>query len=536
MFDNIAALDIGTSSIKLVTVKTSFKDFQVTSFAYEDIDFRIESTEEAVRDAISRIIKEKNLKGYTVYTNLPMEKAIIRNITFPFNDVEKIAEAIPFEAEENIPFRMEDLAMDFQSLKSTHTEEGRILLTATHKETIQYYMELLDDFDIHPVRMGLESNALFECYRYFNKIHNESIIQLDIGHNKSIINFISENNMLYTRSIPIGTGLILQHITETLKIPYHEALRIFENLHLDLTSLNNNIQRDYYKALDINRQNLKKIFDGAHTIIDELLEQLNLTIRSFSLSYSQMTFSRLLISGGGSNLIGLGQLLSNTLELPIVSLPFLEGYDEIKIHTQFPIAFGIVLSVLNRKHSAINFLKGEFLPDMIRKSRKIYYLAGGFLVLAAFVFIVNLAITALLETRVEGQYEMLLQERVKRYFHVRQVGNDPVKQALKILSNEKKELNSLKGIIKSDVKVLDALKDILVLFPRDESFLLNNLVLNESILRIDGTASSSVNLDLFKNKLQESNKYESVVLNTNLKRRDQVGFMMTIKMKIQGKK
>ncbi|HPB83738.1 MAG TPA: pilus assembly protein PilM, partial [Spirochaetota bacterium] len=318
MFDNIAALDIGTSSIKLVTVKTSFKDFQVTSFAYEDIDFRIESTEEAVRDAISRIIKEKNLKGYTVYTNLPMEKAIIRNITFPFNDVEKIAEAIPFEAEENIPFRMEDLAMDFQSLKSTHTEEGRILLTATHKETIQYYMELLDDFDIHPVRMGLESNALFECYRYFNKIHNESIIQLDIGHNKSIINFISENNMLYTRSIPIGTGLILQHITETLKIPYHEALRIFENLHLDLTSLNNNIQRDYYKALDINRQNLKKIFDGAHTIIDELLEQLNLTIRSFSLSYSQMTFSRLLISGGGSNLIGLGQLLSNTLELPIV--------------------------------------------------------------------------------------------------------------------------------------------------------------------------------------------------------------------------
>jgi len=536
LFDNIAALDIGTSAIKLVTVKTSFKDFQVTSFAYEDIDFRIESTEEALRDAISRIIKEKNLKGYTVYTNLPMEKAIIRNITFPFNDVEKIAEAIPFEAEENIPFRMEDLAMDFQSLKSTHTEEGRILLTATHKETIQYYMELLDDFDIHPVRMGLESNALFECYRYFNKIHDESIIQLDIGHNKSIINFISESNMLYTRSIPIGTGLILQRICEILKVPYHEAIRIFENLHLDLTSLNNNIQRDYYKALDINKQNLKKIFEGAHAVIDELLEQLNLTIRSFSLSYSQMNFSRLIISGGGSNLIGLGQLLSNTLELPIVSLPFLEGYDEIKIHTQFPIAFGIVLSILNRKHGSINFLKGEFLPDMVRKSKKIYYLAAGFLFLATLVFVINLALTSFLESRMESKYDALLKERVKRYFHVRQAGNDPVKQALKILKNEKKELNSLKGIIKSEVKVLDILKDILNLFPRDDSFVLNNMVINESILRIDGTASSSSNLDLFKNKLQESKKYDSVVLNTSLKRRDQVGFTMTIKMKIQGKK
>ncbi len=150
MFENIAAIDIGTSCIKLVTLKTGLRDFQITSLSYEDIDFTIEDPEEAQRDAFSRLLNGKNLKGHTIYTNLPMEKAIIRNINFPFSDVEKIAEAIPFEAEENIPFKIDDLSMDFQPLKNIDPKEGRILLAATHRDTI---------FDFLGAFFGFRSNA-----------------------------------------------------------------------------------------------------------------------------------------------------------------------------------------------------------------------------------------------------------------------------------------------------------------------------------------------------------------------------------------
>ena len=125
MFENIAAIDVGTSSIKVVMVRTGLKDFHVMSFIYEDIDNSIENRDKAIRDALSNLIKENSLDGYKIITNLPMEKAIIRNITFPFNDIEKIADAIPYEAEENVPFKLEDLVMDFQPLKSRNPEEGR---------------------------------------------------------------------------------------------------------------------------------------------------------------------------------------------------------------------------------------------------------------------------------------------------------------------------------------------------------------------------------------------------------------------------
>jgi len=281
LFENIAAIDIGTSCVKLVTAKTGLRDFQVTSFSYQDIDYSIEDFDEAQRDALSRLLREKDLKGYTVYTNLPMEKAIIRNITFPFNDVEKIAEAIPFEAEENIPFSMEDLSMDFQPLKSVNPEEGRILLAATHKDTIYDFLAIFSEFGLTPVRMGLESNALFECYRYFNKIESEAVIQLDIGHGKTVINLAKDSSLLYTRSISVGTGLIIETVADTLKVPYAEASRLFENLRLDLTSFENNLQRDVYRTLGITKPKFQKLYDRVVSIIEELLEQVTLTIKSF---------------------------------------------------------------------------------------------------------------------------------------------------------------------------------------------------------------------------------------------------------------
>ncbi len=537
MFEKIAAIDIGTSCVKLMTLKTGFRDFQVTSFVYEDIDHSIEDLEEAQRDALSKLLQGKDLKGHTLYTNLPMERAIIRNITFPFSDVEKIANAIPFEAEENIPFKLEDLSMDFQPLKSSHQDEGRILLAAAHRDTIINYLAILKDLNLTPVRMGLESNALFECYRYFNRIEGETVIQLDIGHSKTIVNLIGDNTLLYTRSIAIGTEAIIDVFRENMSISNAEAVSMYEKARLDLTSLENNLQREAFRTIGIQKPKFQKIFSGVTETINELIEQVALTVKSFQTEFGQTEFNRIIISGGGANIIGIGHAFSREFELPVVSLPFLEGYEDVRIHTQFPIVFGTVLSVLNRKSSAINFLKGEFTPDVVHATKKIYYLSGTLAALGMLIFLLNVGISSALESRTEGKYEELLQERFKRYFHGRGNVENPVREAQKILSAEKKDLANLENIVQSSTKVIDVLKDITDLFPRDESFVLKNIVINENIVRFDGTASSGKSLDEYKNKLVESKRFESAVLNTNIKRGNQVGFSMTIKLKgADGKK
>ncbi|MBP7735812.1 MAG: pilus assembly protein PilM [Spirochaetes bacterium] len=531
MFENIAAIDVGTNTVKLVTVKTGFHDFQLKSFNYEPVDPDQEDRTAAVVATIQRILSEEDLGGYRIITNLPMEMELIRTISFPFSDVEKIADAIPYEAEENIPFKLEELQLDFQSLRSFKEGEGRILLAAVHKNNLNNFLQVLNTNGVKPITMGMEANALYECYRYFNKIDNETVIQLDIGHGKTIVNFISANNLLYTRSIAIGIGTIIKAVALQLKIPQSEATRLFLNLNLDLTSFENNERRDYYKSLGLNRQQLKKIYAAAQNVSDELVEQIILTMKAMKLDCGDITFNRALISGGGSNLTGIGTIISRELDIPVDALPFLDDYKEREIRTQFPLAFGTVLAYINRRRSSINFLKGEFIPDIAGESKKIYYLSGGFAILTVLVLIVNFILTAVLTARSNRQYNKIIEEQYNRYFHSRPVSGDPIAEARKLLKKEKKEMDGIARLVPGDNTFLDIMKDILTYFPKDGNFILNNLVYNESVIMIEGTAGSSSSIDTFKESLLKTKKFDSVNLNIKYSRQNEVKFSMTIKYK-----
>ena len=535
MFENIAAFDIGSSAVRLLTAKTGLRNFQVTGLSIEDISGE-EGDEpgDAVRRAIGKLLAENDLKGCTVLCNLPMEKAIVRNIAFPFSDAEKISAAIPYEAEENIPFSIDELIMDFQSLKSPRGDEARIMLAATPIAVVREYVALLSGTGLRPLRMGLEANALFECYRYFNRIPDENIIQIDIGHEKTVLVIAGGGDLLYTRCIAGGLGAVHREIAAMNRCGIREAQRLFESLNLDLTSLENNYQRDFYKTLGLTRPKLKKIYDRTVALVEDLVEQVLLTLRSFSVEYGELEFGRILVSGGGANLAGVGHLLSRELELPVAALPFLQGYPEQAIQTQFPIVFGTMLSYLNSRRQSVNFLKGEFVPDLAGGSRRIYYLAGSFLTLAGVVFAANLAVSAFLGYRTGAQYDREINERYMRYFHARQPVDDPVRTAEALVNEEKKQLAAIDVLVQPGDRVIDLMADIVTKFPGDPDFQLSNMVINEGIVRIDGQTSSSKIIDDFKNRLVDTGRFGSVDLNTNISRKNEIGFSMVIKQ--SGKK
>ena len=253
--------------------------------------------------------------------------------------------------------------------------------------------------------MGMEANALFECYRYFNKIESESVIQIDIGYNKTIVNFIENNNLLYTRSIAIGINQYNRgHGRRIFKIKPSEAARLFQNLNLDLTSLENNVQRDYYKSLGLTRQQLRKIYDTARETVDGLIEQIMLTRKAMQVECGEITFNRALISGGGSTMTGSAPCSPPNSMSRSTPSPSWTTTRSGTSRTQFPIAFGTVLAYINRRRSSINFLKGEFIPDVASESKKIYYLSGGFAILTVIILIINFILTAVLTARSNRQY------------------------------------------------------------------------------------------------------------------------------------
>ncbi len=536
MFENIAALDIGTSAIKLIKIKTGFKDLQIKSISIQKLNPVAENRVEEISQALSKLLEEDPIDGYRVITNLPMELSILRTICFPFKDPEKIAEAIPFEAEENIPFGMDDLAIDFQSMKSDNPDEGKILLGASLKTHVHNYVELLNSNNIFPVKIGLEANALFECYRHYNTVEDETVIQIDIGQKKSIINIIKNKNLQFTRSLSLSTGDIFKKIAAALKISYEETEDLLKNIALDLTALENNEQRGYYKQHNLKKADLKKIYNLAISSVTSLIEEIVLTLRSYKSNYEPEDFNRILLSGGGSNINGLSTILSKELEMPVVSLYFPEEFSDQIIRSQCSMVLGTALSYIRLKNSTINLLKGEFTPDISGSSKKVYYLAGTFMILSILVLIIHLSLSIVFTSKSNSFYNDLLQKKYQRYFRDRSAPKDPVLAAKKKLNKESKELEALKTLAPQDSSVLDLLDDALAYFIKDPDFELKNLVINERVIRVDGSSTSSTKVDTFKNQLQQSKKFDSVSLNIRSSRSGSVGFTLTIKKKIESKK
>jgi hypothetical protein len=127
-------------------------------------------------------------------------------------------------------------------------------------------------------------------------------------------------------------------------------------------------------------------------------------------------------------------------------------------------------------------------------------------------------------------YNKILEERYKRYFITNTVPDDPIKEATNRYNTVKREIDSIESFLKIDDKMIEILNLLVSNFPYDANFDLNNLVINESIIRLDGTINSTAKIDEFKNRLLQTQKFESVVFNTNVTQNN-VKFSMTIKFK-----
>jgi len=300
--------------------------------------------------------------------------------------------------------------------------------------------------------------------------------------------------------------------------------------------LDNNLQRAFYSALGLNRQKLRRIFNAASDVIDELTEEIRITLKAFNADYGSLEFSRVLLSGGGAAIQGLGQRISEHIDAPAVPLPFLPDYSEQKVRNQFPLAFGIMLSYLYPKRAPINFLRGEFNADAAGTSRKIYYLAGVFAGLSVLVLILNLVLSAVFTIRSNNRYNRILQEKYVRYFRTKTVSDDPLKDAEAILKKERGELDKINLLIPENGTIMDLLRNIISYFPGDPDFELKSMVINERVVRIDGSAGSSRMIDEFKQGLDKSGSYESVTVNIRGSQKQGVIFTMTIKQKLQAKR
>ena len=272
---NLVGLDIGDSSIKIVELKELGKGrgYRLARLGWEPlsaeaiVDGAIMDSQ-LVIDTIQRLVQRCRIKNTQVATALSGHSVIVKRISLPVMSEAELAESIHWEAEQYIPFDIEDVNLDYEILEgSSLSGEGNmdVLLAAAKKDKINDYTNVISQAGMTPVTVDIATFALqnaFEANYDFEPHHVIALV--DIGAAVTSISVLHRGTSVYWRDINIGGNHYNDAIQKELNLSSEQAERLKRGEEVDgipservsaiLASVNEDVEGEIQKTIDFFKQ------------------------------------------------------------------------------------------------------------------------------------------------------------------------------------------------------------------------------------------------------------------------------------------
>ncbi len=327
--DELAGIDIGTTSIKLCTLKNlkgAFSIQNIVKKTYEqelisdghivDIDF--------LSHELQDIFRENGIKSKNVACALSSYSVISKKITVPFMEDEALESMIGVEVENAIPFPMKDIYYSYYVL-GVDTEKQNMMnvkIVAVKREIVDAYIATFNmaglNLQILDVDMFGISNVVEQAYAP----REYSVLIVDIGASVTNIAILNGDNIEFTREILMGGKYLTSQIQKSIKVKYKDAEEkkiaadgdvayLFEDFIFNISSEINKTVRFYLATKP--KENIGKIYvTGGSSLLpgikEKIVEETGITVE---------VINPFLLLEGGVAQAGMYEELKEVMVVPV---------------------------------------------------------------------------------------------------------------------------------------------------------------------------------------------------------------------------
>ena len=352
----LVALDIGAHNVKLAQLKKGRKGFELMNFGMiqlpEDtvLDGELENPQ-ALTDALRNLLKSEKIKNKNAVIGISGQSVIIKKISVPLMSEEDLIEMIREEAEQYIPFDIDEVHLDFAIVKAEGeipaekgaTNEERqmdVIIVAVRKDVIKKYLDVFKELGIKVRIVDLSAFALENAFELNYEVDTDAAIALvNIGGSMTNINIMEAGITAFTRDIGIGGATISEEIQKNMSIGFKEA----EKIKLGMVPREMNIA-------DIAAQ----VKDSVEFICGELRKTFDMYEKT-----SDYKVSKIYLSGGSCLMEGLDFMIHQNLKMEVEVINSFRNvscnkkkFDELYIDAMGPVAaipIGLALRTIKDK-------------------------------------------------------------------------------------------------------------------------------------------------------------------------------------------
>jgi type IV pilus assembly protein PilM len=169
---------------------------------------------------LREMMHELHIKNGAVNCALPAQSVFARFVKLPSLEHEKLEKVIAFEAQQNVPFPIDDVVWDYQVVGGGLDEQIQVILVAIKHDLLDEVNGAVEETGLHTSTIDMAPMALYNAFRYSYPNVNDCSLLLDIGARTTNVLFI-EPRRIFSRSLPIGgsaiTGAIAREFGESFE-------------------------------------------------------------------------------------------------------------------------------------------------------------------------------------------------------------------------------------------------------------------------------------------------------------------------------
>src|SRR6266480_3108200 len=306
---NIGSQTIGLAEFRVVHGRLALLNYRFRETPLDPATGERRDAHAALHETagvLREIMHEMHIHRADVNYAVPAQSVFARFVKLPALDAETIDKIIAFEAQQNVPFPMDQVVWDYQLVGGGMGEQIQVVIVAIKRDLLDESNNAVEETGLRTRILGMASMGLYNafCYNYTD-LQGCSLL-VDIGARTTNVLFI-ESGRIFSRSLPLGGSAI----TAAIAKEFGESFAAAETRK----------SRDAFVALggaaepaDPNIRRLSKI---ARSTMTRLHAELMRSVTHYRAQQQGDRPARIFLCGGGAGMPNMREFFHEKFELPV---------------------------------------------------------------------------------------------------------------------------------------------------------------------------------------------------------------------------
>src|SRR5215831_1130559 len=298
----VVGLDIGTSAVKVVELKPKGSGYELGGFGIAHVPTgAIQGGEVKHPDAVQQAIRQALVQGGVQATEAVIGvsggSVIAKRVNLPKMSESELGESIRWEAEQHIPFDIDDVNIDFQILRQ-QGPQLEVMLVAVKKGKVQSYVDVVAEAGLGVIVVDVDVFALETQYEYNFPGDTDVVALVNIGHETTNTNILQGGVNVYARDVFVGGKQYSSTIAQRFDLTPGDADSLVRG-----------------KQGSVSWAEIEPVLD---LVSQELGQEIQRTLDYFGTTAEHERIQRIFLSGGCALIPGLQDFLSSQWGIEVI--------------------------------------------------------------------------------------------------------------------------------------------------------------------------------------------------------------------------